>query len=302
MNEAMKTIKEYVLHPDHLGLHLRQMAEEMGEQMTQKHPANARGIPGMTREIRNSCLDRAAETIAGFIQLAWCGSGPREYALRALEILLRLQDRMRGMDSDSTWAYAIEAFNTDILSRLARAANPIVTPGLKTALMRCFFDNVAGHDYLHDIVKNIMELHWQRRHSPDCPVADSRKTRVPEGPRGGAVLERHLRRSATAGLATHIEHSNIVRGNIETPTDPRVVLRDRIEIQLAKGGKNARTWAESGWEIADGIEARFGTSASRREARRSRGVWNTISRSPCGRCGSRTLQPDSVKCKTRGVA
>ena len=278
MNETLKTIKEYVLHPDHLGCHLRQMAEEMCEQLAQRNPANATGAPGVVREIRSSCLDRAAETIACFIHLAWRGSGPREYAPRVLEILLRLQGRMRGMDADSTWAYAIKAFNTDILSRLARAANLVVEPGLETALTRHFFDNVTDHDYLHDIVRNIMELHWQRRHSPDCPAAQGRNTSVPGGPRGGAVLERHLRRSATAGLTTHIKHSNIAWGNIETPTDPLIVLRDRIEIQVAKGGKNAQTWAESAWELAVCIEARFGTSAGRSEARRSRSVRKITSR------------------------
>jgi hypothetical protein len=276
MNEAMKTIKEYVLHPDHLGCHLRQMAEEMGGQMAGENPANAGGSPMVTQEIRNSCLDRAAETIACFIHLAWCGCGPREYAPRALEILLRLQGRMRGMDPDSTWAYAINALNTDILSRLARAASLIVKPELRTAMIHRFFGN-GSDDYLHDIAENIVELHWQRRHGPDCPDAENRKTAAPGGPRGGAALERHLRRSAVEGLATYIEQSNIARGTSGTPTDPLVVLRDRIEIQLAKGGKNAQTWAESGWQLADGIEARFGTSAGRREARRSRVIWKAIS-------------------------
>ena len=274
MNEAMKTIKEYVLHPDHLGCHLRQMAEEMGKQMSQESPANAENGPGELQRIRSLFLDRAAETIACFIHLAWCGSGPREYAPRTLEALLRLQGRMRGMDPGSTWAYAIDTFNADILSRLAQAANRIVEPDLRTAMVHRFLGKSRGH-YLDDIVGNVVELHWQRKHGPNCPDAKSRKT---GGPRGEAVLERHLLHSAIEGLATYIEQTNIARGTIGTPTDPRVVLRDRIEIQLAKGGKNAQTWAESGWELADGIEARFGTSADRREARRSRSVWKAISR------------------------
>jgi hypothetical protein len=276
MNEAMKTIKEYVLHPDHLGCHLRQMAEEMGKQMAEENPTDAEGSPGVEQEIRSSCLDRAAETIACFIHLAWCGSGPQDYAPRALEVLLGLQGRMCGMDPDSTWAYALCAFNTDILSRLARAASLVVTPDLRTTMIHHFLGNSSDH-YLRDIAGNIVELHWQRRHGPNCLDADNQKTTVPGEPRGGAVLERHLRRSAIEGLATYIEQSNIARGTIETPTDPLVVLRDRIEIQLARGGKNAQTWAESGWELAEGIEARFGTSAGRREARRSRNVWKAIS-------------------------
>jgi hypothetical protein len=296
MNEAMNTIKEYVLHPDHLGCHMRQMAEEMVQQMARKH-ADARGSPGAVQKIRNSCLDQAAETIACFTHLAWFGAGPRDYAPRALEILLRLQHRMRGMDPDSTWAYAIKAFNTDILSRLAQASNLIVEPGPRTAMIHRFFDNISDHDYLHDIARNIMELHWQRRHSPNCPVATSRKTFVPAGPRGGAVLERHLRRSAAEALATHIVQSNIARGNIEHPTDSTIILADRIAIQLAMGQKNDQTWIASGWQLADNIETRLATAAGRKEARHARSLWKA------GTPGSPLKnRPFSVPCHATSAA
>ena len=252
----------------------------MAEQMAENDPAGSRVKPAAARETRTSCLDRAATTIACFIYLVWDGSGPREYAPRTLEILLQLQGRMRGMDPDSTWVYAIDAFNTDIVSRLARAANLVVAPELKTALIRRFSDNIGHHDYLHDIASNIIELHWQRRHSPHSLVANGQKTGVLVSPRGEVVLERHLQRSANEGLATHIEQSNIARGNIEQPTDPTIILRDRVKIQLAMGGKNAETWEASGRQIADQIETRLGTTAGRKKARRARHMWKSAAR-PC---------------------
>ena len=269
MKETLKAIKEYVLNPDRLGCHLRQMTE----QMAKNDPANSRADLASAQEIRKSCLDRAAETIACFIYLVWDGSGPQEYASRTLEILLQLQERMRGMDPDSTWVYAINAFNVDIVSRLARAANLAVAPGLKTALMRRFSGNIGHYDYLHDIARNIMELHWQRDHSSHSLVADRQKASVLATPRGEAVLERHLQRSANEGLATHIEQRNFARGNVEHPTDPTIILTDRIKIQLAMGGKNAETWEASGRQIAVQIETRLGTAARRKEARRARHIW-----------------------------
>jgi hypothetical protein len=80
MNETMNAIKEYVLHPDHLGCHMRQMAEGMVQQMAHKRLANAGGSSGAVQRICNFYLDQAAETIACFTNLAWFGSGPREYA------------------------------------------------------------------------------------------------------------------------------------------------------------------------------------------------------------------------------
>ena len=275
MRNSLRTIKEYVLNPDLAGCHLRQMAEKMAE----NDPASSRVNPAAAQEIRKSCLDRAAKTIACFVYLVWDG-GPQEYASRTLEILLQLQGRMRGMDPDSTWVYAINAFNTDIVSRLARAENLVVAPDLKTALIRRFLDNIGHYDYLHDIARNIMELHWQRSHSPHSLIANRQKTSVLVSPRGEVVLERHLQRSANEGLATHIEQSNIARGNIEHPTDPTIILRDRIKIQLAMGGKNAETWEASGRQIANQIETRLGTTAGRKEARRARHTWKSGAR-PC---------------------
>ena len=69
----------------------------------------------------------------------------------------------------------------------------------------------------------------------------------------------------------HIEHSNITRGNIEHPTDPTIILRDRIKIQLAMGGKDAETWEASGRQIANQIDTRLGTTAGRKKFRRARG-------------------------------
>ncbi len=275
-NDTLKAIKEYVLKPDRLGCHLRQMAE----QMAKEDWANRTAHPALGQKARDSRLDRAAEAIASFIYLVWGGSGPQEYASGTLAILLRLQARMHGMDSQSTWGYAINAFNTDILLRLARSANLAVDPGLKTALIHRFCDDVSDHEYLHDIVRDIIELHWQRRHSPDSLAAERGTVGLPVGPRGEAVLEKHLQQSANEGLATHIEQSNIGRGNIEHPTDPTIIRRDRIELQLAMGGRNAQTWAASGRQIANQIETRLGTTAGRKEARRARHTWKSAAK-PC---------------------
>jgi len=134
MKNSLKTIKQYVLNPDHVGCHLRQMAEKMAASMAEKDVTRAGAKRAAAQEIRHSCLDRAAETIARFINLLWDGSGPQEYAPRTLEILLRLQGRMRGMDPDSTWAYAIDFFNVDIVSRLSnRVASPIINSLKKTS-------------------------------------------------------------------------------------------------------------------------------------------------------------------------
>ena len=271
MRNSLRTIKEYVLNPNLSGCHLRQMAEKMAE----NDPANSWVNPAAAQEIRKLCLDRAAKTIASFIYLVWDGPGPQEYASRTLEILLQLQDRMRGMHPDSTWVYAISAFNTDIVSRLARAANLVVAPHLKKALIRRFSNNIGHDDYLHDIARNIMELHWQRGHSLDSLTANRQKTSVLVSSRGEVALERHLQRSANEGLVAHVEQSNLTRGNIEHPTDPTIILRDRVKIQLAMGAKNAETWEVSGRQIANQIETRLGTAAGRTEARRARHTWKS---------------------------
>jgi hypothetical protein len=262
-----------VLSPDVLGCHLRQLAEHLAHRT-----ALDSAQPHLTGQLHELYLDQAAETIASYIYLVWNDSGPHEYAPRMLEILLRLQARMRGMDSGYTWEYALTALNTDIVSRLGRAVGITIDPAMESALIHHFFDSIDDYEYLHDVVMNIMHFHWQRHHQLGT-AAMPQQARALVGFRGEPTLEQHLRRSAIEGLSTYIEQSNIARGNMENPTDSMVVLGDRIEIQLANGGKNSQTWAESGWELADSIEARFGTSAGRREARRSRSVWKAFSRS-----------------------
>jgi len=275
MNEALTAIKQYILNPDRFGCHLRQMCEQMAD----ADLADARVDHVYGLELRNLLLDRAADVLACYIHLVWDGAGPTEYAPRTLEILQRLQGRMRGMDADCTWDYALDAFNTDIVSRLERAGSLTIAPAQESEMLHHFFDRLEEYEYLHDLAQNIMHLHWQRRHCLDSPTVDrGGKTGVPVGPRGSPAVERHLKRAAIEGLATYIEQSNIARGNIEGPADPLIVLHDRIEIQLALGGKNAQTWAASGWQVADHIEARFGTAAGRREARRARGLWKAIAR------------------------
>lgn len=275
MKDVLTAIKQYVLNPDNAGSHLRQMCEKMADEDL----ASAR-VDHALGELRDWLLDRAADIIACYIHLVWNGAGPAQYAPRTLEILQQLQGRVRGMASDCTWAYALDTFNTDIVSRLNRAASMTIDPDLETGLLHHFFDDLNQFEYLHDVARNIMHLHWQRRHCPDSPTPARRgKMGVPVGPRGTATVERHLKRAAIEGLATYIEQSNIARGTIEDPVDPVIVLRDRIEIQLALGGKNAETWVDSGWQLADHIEARFGTSAGRKEARLARGLWKAIARS-----------------------
>ena len=275
MKDALTPIKQYVLAPDHLGGHLRQMCE----QMANEDLAETRANHIYARELRNLLLDRAADVLACYIHLVWDGAGPTEYAPRTLEILLRLQGRMRGMDADCTWGYALDAFNTDVVSRLERAGSLTIDSSQESEMLHHLFDRLEEYEYLHDVAGNIMHLHWHRRHCAGSPTADrSGKTGMPVGPRGGPAVESHLKRAAIEGLATYIEQSNIARGNIEEPTDPLIVLHDRIGIQLALGGKNAETWTASGWQVADHIEARFGTAAGRREARRARDLWKAIAR------------------------
>ena len=79
--------------------------------------------------------------------------------------------------------------------------------------------------------------------------------------------------TAAEKYTANVEQSNIARGNIEHPTDPTIVLTDRLKIQLAMGGKNAATWEASGRQIASQIETRLGPSAGRKEARRARHTW-----------------------------
>ena len=280
MQDAVEPIKQYVLAPDGMGSHLRQMAE----QMARGDLAETRTGFAVRPHVYQSLLDRAAETIARFIHLVWAGSGPKEYAPRTFEMLRALQDRVRGMDPDSTWDYAIGALNMDIRSRLKRASAMTLDPDMESALVHQFFDSLDTHDYLHDVARNIMHFHWERRHSPDAATVEERTAgTVLAAARGDPVLEKHLERTAIESLATYIEQSNIARGNLERPTDPRIVLRDRIETQFRMGGKSAETWEASGRQLADHIERRFGTRAGRREARIARGGWKALSRKAVGR-------------------
>ena len=134
---------------------------------------------------------------------------PQEYAPRTLEILLRLQGRMRGMDPDSTWDYAIDAFNTDIVSRLARAGNLAVAPDLRDGV---------DPSLLGQHQRPYVSAQHRQKHHGSCtgsggtaPIPSWLNAGRPavRGPTRWGVLERHLQRSANEGLATHIEQSNI---------------------------------------------------------------------------------------------
>ncbi len=268
MRDAVEAIRLYVIHPDRDGMHLRQLAEKMA--------ANEPGRQGyITAELREQKVAQAAATVARFIYMVWGGSsGPETYSPRIYEILLSLQGRMRGMPPHDAWEYALAAMGEDIRLRLAKAGNITIDPDMETSLMHRFFDSQAEHQYLHDVAEKIMDLHWHRRHGPGAITTDevgpARKTLEL---RGEERLERHLQQVARDGLATYIEQANIGWGNIDHPYDPVIVLRDRIEIQLNLGGKNAHTWEESAWRLGGLIERRFGTTAARREARAARAAW-----------------------------
>jgi hypothetical protein len=274
MWDAIGTIKQYILDPDSIGQHLRQMVEEMA-----KAEMASDGVVSPRHSERESYLERSAVALATFIHLAWGPVEPAVFASRTLEILHGLQQRMRGMDPDATWAYAITAFNRDIRYRLQRADAIKLDPEMETELIHHFHDSMPAYDYLHDVAEHIERLHWERRHSHLStsgvkPVATSPLV----GPRSDPSIAAHLRRAAIGGLATYIEQSNIIRGRIEEPTDPRILLRDRIDIQRLLGAKNVHTWEAAGQQLADRIESRFGTIAGRREARQVRGIWTAIDR------------------------
>lgn len=267
MRGPVEAIRLYVLHPDHNGLHLRELAERMADQEPSK-------LPSVTPALRQEKLQRAAEIVARFIYLVWGPAGPDGYAPRTYEMLTALQRRMRGMGPRDTWDYALSTLGNDIRQRLKKAANITIDPDMETALTHRFFDSLREHEYLHDVAEKIMDLHWKRRHGPGAITTEETGRSVGSSEsRGDADMERHLERLAREGLATYIEQANIGWGNIDEPTDPAVVLRDRIEIQLNLGGKNAHTWEESAWRIADLIERRFGTAESRSQARAARAAW-----------------------------
>ncbi len=268
MRDPVEAIRLYVVHPDRNGLHLRQLAEKLAE-----FKPDADGL--ITARSRERNVVEAAEPIARYIYLVWGGrSGPETYAPRMYEILLSLQGRMRGMVPHDAWDYALAAMGEDIRLRLKKAGDITIDPDMETALMHRFFDSLAEHQYLHDVAEKIMELHWHRRHALGAITTEElgQSSEAMEL-RGDPKIEKHLERLAREGLATYIEQANIGWGKIENVFDPVIVLRDRIEIQLNLGGKNAHTWEESAWRLADLIERRFGTTAARRQARAARAGW-----------------------------
>jgi hypothetical protein len=268
MSNAAEAIRLYIIHPDRNGLHLRQLAEKMA--------ADEPGPKGyITAELRERKVAQAAAVIARFIHMVWGGSaGPETYAPRIYEILLSLQGRMRGMPPHDAWEYALAALGEDIRLRLKKAGRMTIDPDMETSLMHSFFDSLEEHQYLRDVAEKVMDLHWHRRHGPGAITTEEvgRAHKTLEL-RGEEKIERHLRQVAREGLATYIEQANIGWGNIDHPYDPVIVLRDRIEVQISLGGKNAHTWEESAWRLADLIERRFGTTAARREARAARAAW-----------------------------
>jgi len=266
-SDPVEAIRSYVVHPDRNGSHLRQLAEKMAF----AEPARADFV---TPGLREKKVAEAADTVARYIYLVWGAAGPETYTPRMYEILLTLQGRMRGMMPHDAWEYALASMAEDIRRRLKKAGAITIDPDMETALMHRFFDRLEEHQYLHDVAEKIMDLHRHRRHGPGAITTEE----VGRGHgqfelRGSQRIEQHLQRVAREGLATYIEQANIGWGNIDDPHDPVIVLRDRIDIQIALGGKNAHTWEESAWRLGDIIERRFGTSAARREARASRKIW-----------------------------
>jgi hypothetical protein len=268
MKDPREVIRRYVLDPDRNGLHLRQLVERMAARELSDRPS-------ADPRVREEKLGLAAEAVSRFIHLVWGKAGPEEYAPRTYEMLVSLRDRMRGMPADSTWEYALSSLGDDIRMRLKKAGSITIDPDMETGLTHRFFDEVKDHEYLHDVAEKVMDLHWKRRHGPEAITCEETgRPRAAAGPRGDPAMELHLRRVALEGLATYIEQANIARGNIENPTDPNILSRDRMQIQQTLGARDARTWEESGWRIADQIERRFGTSAARKAARQARAGWS----------------------------
>jgi hypothetical protein len=270
MATAVASIQAYILHPDQQGSHLCQLAETMAEGEPTKYRTD-------TAESCQERLERAAENIARFVYLVWGPVGPEEYAPRTYEMLMGLQRRMRGMPPHTAWEYALSALGDDIRQRLRKAGGITIDPDMETALTHRFFDNLEEHNYLHDVAHKVMDLHWLRRHGPEAITGEEvgRSGKV-TGPRGQAEMEKHLERLAREALATYIEQANIGWGNIDNPSDPTIVLRDRIEIQLTLGAKSSDTWEASAGRLADQIERRFGTTAARKEARAARIGWGAM--------------------------
>ena len=278
MEAKLGAIKQYVLSPDSNGSHLRQMADYMAMHLWEgKRSGEMDMYSGQAKAL---CEDEAAETIASYIHLVWDGAGPEVYAPRMFEMLCGLRDRVSGMDPSSRWEYAIAYLADDTRSRLRQTGAIEIDTEMETALVHRFFDGTEDFAYLHDVADHIEHLHWERKHSPAAPTAEEYRLHGrPIGARGEPLVETHLKRTAIEGLAAYVEQANIARGRIDAPTDPTIVLRDRIDFQMREGGKNADTWDRSGWMLADHIEERFGTAAGRREARLARAGWKAIARS-----------------------
>lgn len=233
--------------------------------------------PAMDSHSQQQELETAAETVARFIYLLWGSAGPDEYGPRTYEMLMNLQNRMRGMWTEGTWGYALAAFGCDIRSRLKQAENITIAPETATTLRGQFFDGLGNHEYLHEVVREIMDLPWKQPRELEAILPDQISgSKDASIPRGDPKMERRLKWLASEALAMYIEQANIARGNIEHPTDPMIVLRDRIGIQVGLGGRDLRTWEESGSRIADLIKHRFGTAVARKEALAARAGWKSI--------------------------
>jgi len=286
MEAVLQDIKQYVLNPDQRGSHLRQLAEYMGKLAWENDAGKPRGE--RWQEVRDSYVEGAAEQVAGFIHMGWDGAGPDEYAPRTFEIMRDYQDSMSGMDLDTRWNdYTLPKMANEIGMRMKLAEKIAIDAKAENALVRHLFDDMDEYSYLHDIVGQLEHLHWQRKHSfgfkawlmdhPEHPLYPSLgKKHYPWGDRKDPAVEEHLRMIAIEGLAIFIEQSNIVRpdGNILNPTDPRIIYKERISLQDHHlGGRNALSWEESGWRVANRIEDSFGTTEGRKAGRRARLGW-----------------------------
>jgi len=297
--DEVKQIEQYILAPHENGAHLLQMARSMADEELRLYIPR----PEDRHDAQGAAIEKAAETIATFIYLAWGGAGLQEYAKRTYEMLCALRDRMSGMHPEARWQYAIEALNVEILARLRRARNLVLDSARENELLRHFFDNLREYDFLHDLVRDIMDIHWQRRHSPHSPP-ETRTTQpnAPIGPRGGPILEKHLERAATEALAAYIEQANITRGVVENLADPSILLRDRVNLQRVLGAYDQQAWAAAGRQLAEHIESRFGTRAGRREARLSRARWRLFAKGRAKAAATSAGKPGPKKNRSKKKA
>jgi len=287
MEAVLQGIRQYVLNPDHRGSHLRQLAEYMGRMAWESDGDKPRGQKW--QEARDFYIEKAAEQVAGFIHLGWDGAGHEEYAPRTFELMRAYQDSVSGMSLDTRWNdYALPKMANEIGMRMRLAGQLAIEAGAENALVKHLFDELDDYAYLHDLVGQVEHLHWQRKHSfgfkawladhPEHPLYPSLgRKHYPWGDRKDPAVEEHLRRIAIEGLVIHIEQSNIVMadGNILNPADPTIVLRERVGLQdRYLGGRNAWSWEESGWKVANRIEDSFGTTEGRKAARRARLGWH----------------------------